>query len=1057
MAADDYIIPLSIDLTGVVNKIQPVVSGLNSINDAAVKSSNNTKAAFDSVNKSADAVGKKVAGATSVINKQIQSVDQLKDRMKLYDGVATAAMDPKRLVEYNRKVEAIEDSINKLKNAGKRGFDELGNKIDDNSKKVNLFQSTLAKAATFLTVAFAVRELISFGKEILDVTAKTEGVQRAFDRINAPGLLDGLRKATRGTVSDLELMQKAVLANQFDIPIKQLASFYEFASKRARDLGVDTEKFVNDVIAGTARGSVRILDNLGISQQLVRQEVKKTGDFATAVFNIVELELAKSGKEADTTADKFGRIGATITNIEANLGKSSTGILSSITGLVQSQLDLINDFVIGLDGKLEALGKKFATTNNTKLIESFKGDTAEGRASALRGYDLLIQKQEQALNGINQKIATTANDLNIIQRIGRAAFTNLNEANDRERDGAVVYLAQLKAEKESLLGVVDQETQSERKAEEARLKNADKVAQRNRQLIAERKSLNDQLTKLTNDYYSAEIDSIEDATQKAVFSENVKSKNRVRELEAQKQDLKERSALFPELAKQYAAVTKQIDDDIVQEKSEHLARIIVITDKAQEEELKLKQQSIKDIASVLKKDNDAQIDAINEKYNKIIADAKKAGTLTTEVEINLAIQRSKEVTAVIIKTQREGLDKQEDMMLSAIYASKKKEGETQVQFERDNQIAVLNVQIEFAKQKLALIKNDPDKAKEINDLTAAIYKMQNALKGLKEEKTGDLFEFLGLDGDKIGKIGKQISVIGETFAGLFNSLADGASARVDEINSQIDAVDNLIEKDQEAVDREQELANQGRANDLATAQKKLNDDKNQKSLLQRQAEEAQAKENELKKAAIIADSFAQASNLITASTEIFKSVSSIPFVGVGLAIGLIATMLGGFAIAKVNALNAVSSQTAAEGGTAGGKLHSEGGNKYVSMDGNDKHILEIERGEEIVRRSSSAKHRRLIKAINKDDFSGINMGDLSEILAGSGILSHIEVATKTASHNNYLQEKSQSINIDNSTSEALLRDIKNILKSPGSSKEVIDMGEYLIIKEGNTTTKIYKQ
>ena len=69
------------------------------------------------------------------------------------------------------------------------------------------------KVGAAIGIAFGVDQLVSFGKEAVKLASQMEGVERAFKRVggaNSANLLEGLRKATRGTVSDLQLMQKAV-------------------------------------------------------------------------------------------------------------------------------------------------------------------------------------------------------------------------------------------------------------------------------------------------------------------------------------------------------------------------------------------------------------------------------------------------------------------------------------------------------------------------------------------------------------------------------------------------------------------------------------------------------------------------------------------------------------------------------------------------------------------------------------------------------------------------------------------------------------------------------
>ena len=85
--------------------------------------------------------------------------------------------------------------------------------------------------------AFAAQQVADFAVEAVKLASVAEGVERAFARLNDPMLLSNLTEATRGTVSQLDLMKQAVMANNLGVPIENLASLFEFATQRAADTG----------------------------------------------------------------------------------------------------------------------------------------------------------------------------------------------------------------------------------------------------------------------------------------------------------------------------------------------------------------------------------------------------------------------------------------------------------------------------------------------------------------------------------------------------------------------------------------------------------------------------------------------------------------------------------------------------------------------------------------------------------------------------------------------------------------------------------------------------
>ena len=139
-----------------------------------------------------------------------------------------------------------------LQKASKQGQASLG-KLSKSAKALG----------GVLAGAFAVGVIINFAKEAAKAAAVAEGVKVAFDRLGIS--LQKLRDATRGTTSDFKLMQAAVNAKNLGVPIKQLATLFEFAQKRAEQTGESVEFLVDSIVKGIGRKSVLILDNLGLS------------------------------------------------------------------------------------------------------------------------------------------------------------------------------------------------------------------------------------------------------------------------------------------------------------------------------------------------------------------------------------------------------------------------------------------------------------------------------------------------------------------------------------------------------------------------------------------------------------------------------------------------------------------------------------------------------------------------------------------------------------------------------------------------------------------------
>lgn len=196
---------------------------------------------------------------------------------------------------------------------------DLDNKLNKSESSISKWGKRIAKV---FAAAFSVKVVTEFFNEVVALAGAAEGVRAAFDKLNNPLLLSQLRKATRGTVDDITLMQKAVQARNFKIPLDQLATYFEFATNRAIETGESVDYLVDSIITGIGRKSVLVMDNLGISAVELQEEVKKVGDFGAAAGVIIRRELTDMGEVADTTATKIESINTAWKNLKAGLGES---------------------------------------------------------------------------------------------------------------------------------------------------------------------------------------------------------------------------------------------------------------------------------------------------------------------------------------------------------------------------------------------------------------------------------------------------------------------------------------------------------------------------------------------------------------------------------------------------------------------------------------------------------------------------------------------------------------------------------------------------------------
>lgn len=345
------------------------------------------------------------------IVKEIGLINTLDAKLKALREDRARAFDPKEIQQFNREIAAVQGKLTSLTTTPEGGI--LG----------GIGQSILQGVGIGTGIGLVsqgVGILKDFVQESSRLAAEAEGVGVAFDRLNKPGLLSNLRDATKGTVSDLELMKNAINFNNFGLPLDQLATGLEFARRRAKDTGQSVDFLVQSIVTGIGRQSPLILDNLGINAKRVADEFKNTGNFAEAAFKIIQEETQKAGADLDTYAEKQARLNAQIQNFEVRFGTLINKMKGSIADFfLDSSNPLTNPFgaiFVGLTTAQEDAQVKSVKSLEQYLSEYERADD-NGRKSieneVSNSFDRILEAQEQAqslgLTSLAKSLAAQSN------------------------------------------------------------------------------------------------------------------------------------------------------------------------------------------------------------------------------------------------------------------------------------------------------------------------------------------------------------------------------------------------------------------------------------------------------------------------------------------------------------------------------------------------------------------------------------------------------------------------------------------------------------------------
>lgn len=270
----------------------------------------------------------KISATTDKTVVQQFNAEIRKTQIEMTNLIAAGQKESKTFQDLSAKVKGLVTD----KKALNRELQGLSPKVKMTSFQLLEMGENITVVAAGLKAVFS--GMFNLGKEAVLLAAKSEGVRIAFNKLNRPDLLENLQKATKGTVTELQLMQVAVKAENFRIPVETLVKGLEFAQKRARASGESVDYLVDSLVTGIGRKSLPILDNLQISTIAIQEELKKTGDFGKAVGNILERELKKMGGSFETSADKIERMGVQIEETKTKFGSLVVGgLMPMVDGL----------------------------------------------------------------------------------------------------------------------------------------------------------------------------------------------------------------------------------------------------------------------------------------------------------------------------------------------------------------------------------------------------------------------------------------------------------------------------------------------------------------------------------------------------------------------------------------------------------------------------------------------------------------------------------------------------------------------------------------------------
>jgi hypothetical protein len=234
--------------------------------------------------------------------------------------------------------------------------------------------------------------------------AEVRGVQRGFAIMIPEGEqgLERLRAATRGTMTDMALMESASTARIMGVVqgIDQLVEIKEVATARAGAMGRSVEQYFQGMVTAIGTGNQQALRNLGIMLDLGAVYDTHAKSIGVATSELTEQQKVQARlnailqdettqamtavqKEQGGTLDLYDRLDVSVANFKATLALATDEVVrhSGALGVMADAIEAVDRRV-----KAEAEFKRAARETN-KVIQELTGLREEERQALIDAWE----------------------------------------------------------------------------------------------------------------------------------------------------------------------------------------------------------------------------------------------------------------------------------------------------------------------------------------------------------------------------------------------------------------------------------------------------------------------------------------------------------------------------------------------------------------------------------------------------------------------------------------------------------------------------------------------
>lgn len=908
--------------------------------------------------------------------------------------------------------------------------------IDALKKDLAELQKELLKTGQTGQQSFAsvTKEAQALSKEMNElVTAEKQAASSAAQVEKATG---GFGARIKGAVRDTQVFGKSIGEWQ-----GQLGGATSGLLNSAKASGVFQTALRGIGLAIKATG-------IGLLIGLVLSAIQYFTKFQSGMDKVARV-TAGVGAVIDVLVSRFLNLGKAIINFNTAAFKLITGDFTGAMQDFDTATESARASVAGLaDELVNAANAAAQLEKDRQALREFVQDIQKRTAQREVDADVAARIADDETKAVRVRIAALGQEGDLKRKIAEDELAaakerqrialrdlNLNAASrdnaDKRNEAEAAAIEVIKASGKVQEAVFE----AEKKQRDLRKQASD---ERQKQIKKER----DDLEKLRKDLENLRVQGQEEGIDKDLAAVNKKYDDLIRVATNGVEKLNEierRRGLTPEEQAQrqeFAALAVQLEE-------RRLSALVDVVAEYAEKDLEIERELQEQKEALAKGD-----------YDRAVASLEREKKLR-EQQINIGEQQGK---AFILRLKEQGASEQEI-------------ADAQREFDLLTQQARLRAEIDFQTKLLEITAAaSPERAEEIKkqiellqaQLANVDFEIENP-----ERRKFNLLDFLGIDPENQDDFKKAIEGSIDLLRQLGEARLAEAEAAVEAAEKKVDAAKSAVSKAEEALERELELAELGFASDVSLRQQELAAAQAAQVEAEKLRQQALISQQKAAKAQLIQDSVVQASNIITASSSIFKEGAKFWPVGFALAIASVASLVALFAGIRAR-VRAITSLKAREG--MQGRVGDDG--VIVGPSHENKGVpLETEGGEffttdgkrfAVVNKKMTATHYDLLRAINRDDRPGMTAymrkltGGVTRDTEATGavvesVRNTVIVGQKTDEEMKQLARQNNRLLDENN------RLTKKLLTIEEEREQVFDMGEYYLIKKAGRETRLRKR